>query len=88
MLEELKKYLKITYDEDDYNLQRSLRAGKDYLEFIAGTTLDFESSFINKTLLFNYCRYDYNNALEYFTDNFNKELVQLQIRSVVAENDK
>lgn len=83
MLEELKKSLSITWNDKDESLQRSIEAGKEYLEGIAGTSLDFKSSSLNKTLLFEYCRYDYNNALEYFEDNFIRQLTQLQIRSVV-----
>lgn len=88
MLEELKKRLKITWNEEDDNFKRSLEAGKEYLEGIAGTTLDFEGSSFNKSLLFEYCRYDYNDAIEYFESNFSKQLIQLQIRSVVQKDDK
>jgi len=88
MLEELKKNLKLTWNDEDDNLNRSIQAGKEYLEFIAGTTLDFESSFFNKDLLLNYCRYDYNNAIEYFEDNFSKKLTQLQIKNVGKKDDK
>ncbi|CUP72870.1 MULTISPECIES: phage gp6-like head-tail connector protein [Clostridium] len=88
MLEELKKRLKITWNDEDDNFKRSLEAGKEYLEHIAGTTLDFEGSSFNMALLFEYCRYDYNNAIEYFEMNFQRQLTQLQIQSVVQENDK
>lgn len=86
MLEELKKRLKISWNDEDDNLQRSIEAGKEYLESIAGTTLDFVGSSFNMALLFEYCRYDYNNAVEYFEINFSKQLIQLQIQSVVKED--
>lgn len=86
MLKELKERLGITWDDKDSELIRSIEAGKEYLEGIAGTTLDFESSSFNKLLLFEYCRYNYNNAIEYFEGNFNSQLVQLQIRSLVKKD--
>lgn len=88
MLEELKKRLKITWNDEDLEISRSINAGKEYLENIAGTTLDFEGSSFNMALLFEYCRYDYNNAIEYFEMNFQRQLTQLQIQSVVQEDDK
>lgn len=84
MLEELKKELKITWNDEDSKLERILKSGKLYLENdIVGTKLDFENNESNKTLLFNYCRYCYYNTLEYFEENFRSQLVTLQLKSAV-----
>ncbi|MGL5869183.1 hypothetical protein [Clostridium chrysemydis] len=86
MLKELKEYLNITWDDFDSKLQNSIDASIEYLNYVSGTTLDFESSSFNKSLLFNRCRYDYNNALEYFEVNFQRELTQLQIMNSGDKN--
>ncbi|WP_034438811.1 phage head-tail connector protein [Clostridium ihumii] len=87
MIEELKEKLKITWNDEDNNLIRSIEAGKEYLNGVAGTSLDFETSSFNKELLFEYCRYAYNNAMEYFEENFQRQLVQLQIQNVVLNKE-
>lgn len=89
MIEELKQRLQITWDDENTakNLERSLASSKEYLEYIAGTNIDFDNSPFCKSLLLERCRYDYNNAIEYFEINFQKELTQLQIMSVGAKNN-
>lgn len=82
MLKELKDKLKVTWNDEDGDLQRILESGKEYLDGIAGTSLNFETSSFNKELLFEYCRYSYNNAIEYFEENFQRQLIQLQIQNV------
>lgn len=88
MLKELKKKLKITWNDEDDDLIRSLDSGKEYLNGIAGTSLDFEASFFNRELLFEYCRYSYNNAVEYFEENFQRQLIHLQVMNVVVKDNE
>lgn len=88
MLEELKNYLKITWNDEDGELQKSIDRAKNYLEnHIAGVSLDFEADTSNKQLLLDCCRYIYNNAFEYFEQNFQGQLIRLQIKSAVVNND-
>lgn len=88
MIDELKEYLKITWNDEDINLSRILESGKIYLNNIVGISLDFKTNAYYKMLLFEYSRYVYNNALEYFDTNFRSQLVQLQIQNVVIEDVK
>ncbi len=84
MLKEIKEDLKITWDEEDKKLERIIVRGKSYLENdIAGIKLDFESDETNKSLLSDYCRYSYYNNLEYFEENFQSQLLRLQLKSAV-----
>lgn len=88
MLEELKSYLKITWNDEDIDLQRTIDRAKSYLENdIAGVSLDFEADTSNKQLLLDCCRYIYNNAFEYFEQNFQGQLIRLQMKSAVVNND-
>ncbi len=85
MLQEVKEYLKITWDDEDNYIQGIFNRGKDYLNNLTGTELDFEVEGQPKALLLDYCRYAYNNALEYFEENFHRELRRLIIQEAVKE---
>ena len=86
MLQEVKEYLKITWDDEDNYIQGIFNRGKDYLNNLTGTELNFEVEGQPKALLLDYCRYAYNNALEYYESNFHKEIVRLQLQEAVKEN--
>lgn len=83
LLSEVKDYLKITWDDEDLSLQGIIERGKSNLENLTGTELDFEKEGQPKSLLLDYCRYAYNNALEYFEENFHKEILRLQLMEAV-----
>ena len=86
MFEDLKSYLKATDDENN-DLEKLLSDGKGYLNGLAGVELDFESYILAKTLLLDYCRYKYNNASEYFLENFREDILRLQLESAVVKNE-
>lgn len=83
MLQEVKEYLKITWDNEDAYLQNIISRGKEYLQDLTGTQLDFEGEGQSKSLLLDYCRYYYNNAIEYFEENFKQELLRLQLKEAI-----
>lgn len=83
MLEELKKYLREEDNEDI--LSDILKDGEKYLNRLVGMTLDYESNILAKTLLLDYCRYRYNNATEYFLENFKEDILRLQLESAVKD---
>lgn len=85
MLEELKSYLKITWSDEDSYLEGIIARGKEYLKDLTGTELDFETDGQPKSLLLNYCRYAYNNAIEYFEENFQREILRLQLKEAVKD---
>lgn len=85
LLLEVKDYLKITWEDEDNYLQGIINRGKNYLKQLTGTELDFEVEGQPKALLLDYCRYAYNNALEYFEENFHKELRRLILQEAVKE---
>lgn len=70
-----------------YILEKMIE-GKDKLENLTGTSLDFTLENSAKTLLLDYCRYSYNNALEYFEKNFESEILRLQLQEAVKENEQ
>lgn len=84
MLEEIKGYLKVTWDDEDSYIEGYIDRGKSHLEGLTGTTLDYEKG-EPKSLLLDYCRYAYNNALEYFDENFRGDILRLQLQEAVKE---
>ncbi|MGQ4666524.1 head-tail connector protein [Metabacillus halosaccharovorans] len=83
MLEQLKSYLKITWNNDDALLQSLIARGQDFLNDIAGIKLNFEEDTKANQLLMDYGRYAYNHSLELFEINFKRELLKLSIREGV-----
>lgn len=87
-IKELKDYLKITWDHEDLTLSKTIDRGKSNLEDLTGTKLEFDKEGQAKSLLLDYCRYAYNNSLEYFEDNFSKEILRMQLKEAVKANVK
>jgi hypothetical protein len=79
------RYKLATGTSQDTNLESIILRGKARLNGLAGVTLDFESEGLPQDLLLEYCRYDYNNALEYFEENFAKEILRMQLESAVKD---
>ena len=84
MLQKVKDYLKITWNDEDTAITDLITRGKKKLEELAGAAPDFESEGLARALLFDYCRYAYNNASEYFEENFQKEILRLQLMTGVS----
>lgn len=80
MLQAVKDYLKVTWNDEDAHIQGIINRGQAYLNDLTGAELDFEADGPPKTLLLDYCRYVYNNASEYFEENFARELLRLQLQ--------
>lgn len=88
LLDKLKNKLRILDNEEDLTLEDILERGKGNLNNLVGTELNFDQPSLAQTLLLEQCRYDYNNALEYFEENFYKELNRLIFGAAVKENEK
>ena len=132
VLDKVKAYLKITWDDEDALLQGIIDRGKEYINDLVGTELEYkivtpaheayesaladiieavkreeepitteeaitlileaeearDSVVVKPTpavaLLLDYCRYVYNNASEYFEENFQKEILRLQLKTGVS----
>jgi hypothetical protein len=143
VLQAVKDYLKITWDDEDGSLQTIIERGKAYLNDLVGKELDYscllpadewyetelaailtqlmeepeepeegeepaapmtiaeaidlilaaekqrDKQVVMPTpaasLLLDYCRYSYNNASEYFEENFAREILRLQLQVAAEE---
>lgn len=89
LIDELKDNLGITGATQDVALTAVINRGTAYLNDLAGVTLDFTVDGLPKSLLLDFCRYAYNNATEYFEENFAKEILRMQLQSaVIADADE
>lgn len=87
MLQEVKAELKITWNDEDESLKGIIARGEKTLTNIMGVTLNFDEQTEEKALLLNYCRYAYNNALEYFEQNFASDILRIQLQKAVEEDN-
>ena len=69
LLKEVKNRLRLLNDDNDKIVEDIIGNGKAVLNELVGVELDFEKEGLAKTLLLDYCRYDYNNSLEFFEGN-------------------
>ena len=90
MIKELKNYLNITWsDEDtDTKIQGILDRATAILNNYAATSIDFGVAVNHKQLLFDCCRYIYNDAYEDFKRNYREELIMLRAEYSEVLNDE
>lgn len=87
LLQDVKTYLRITWDDEDPELGSMIQRGERYLSNLTGTTLNFEDDDLPKQLLLDYCRYARNSALEYYQENFAREILFLSLQEAAKEVD-
>lgn len=86
LLEEVKDYLHITWDEEDENINKIILEAKQYLNGKTGTAIDYDKDLIAKGLLKDYCRYVRNYSKEYFEKNFLNEIQNIQLQYAISNN--
>lgn len=81
MLEEVKRALAITWDDEgiDLRINDLIKQSQNAINELLGIEIDYTSNLAAKELMINRIRYAYNNALEYFETNFQKEILRLQL---------
>lgn len=88
LLQEFKDRMHITHSSEDDNLKRLLSFSYLYIKSKCGYIDIYELSDINqraKELVFERSRYAYNDALEYFEDNFLSDITSLAIDNLPIE---
>jgi len=84
LLVAIKDYLKITWIDEDASIAGLIARGRAKLQELVGAELDFDTEGQARSLLFDYVRYAYNNASEYFEENFQREILRLQLKTGVS----
>lgn len=74
ILDEFKEYTKISHDIEDEHLKRVLAMSYNNLISRFGE-FDLSSNLNGKNLVFARARYDYEDLLEFFNDNYQDDLL-------------
>ena len=90
LLDEVKRHLAITWDDDDTNktIQDYIKDAKTFLNENAGEEIDYIQDNDARRLLKEYCRYARNYSIESFTNNFLSDIVRLQIKYATSESSE
>lgn len=85
LLAAVKNYLDITWEDagTDEKLSRIIANGIIKVNGYAGTDKDYMQAGRHQALLFDYCRYARDNALELFEKNFISEITGLIVHEEV-----
>lgn len=86
-LEDVKNELDITFDDprNDRKISAILRRAESKVRKYVGINEETELNLEEEALIINYCRYEYNSALEMFEKNFQCEINEARsVREVEA----
>lgn len=86
LLQDVKNYLRITWEDEDSDLIKMIERGISYFKSIVGVDVDFIDDLQNRQLLLDRCRYVRNHVVEEFEDNFRSEIINMQFRLHVMED--
>lgn len=85
MLEELKRILRIDAEDEDERLNEIIKRSAHHVQSLVGKPITDTPSGIIKNLILNRARYEFNNAVELFAENFANEILLAQLE--VATNE-
>ncbi|WP_347881712.1 phage gp6-like head-tail connector protein [Peribacillus frigoritolerans] len=86
LLREFKERMHISHSSEDDNLKRLLSFSIEVLQSKCGA-FDVEENTRAKELVFERTRYLYNDAVEYFEDNFLSEITSLGFSIALKEDE-
>lgn len=86
LLEDVKYYLHITWNDEDEDINSIVLEAKQYLSEKVGTVIDYDKDLTAKGLLKDYCRYVRNYSKEFFEKNFLNEIQNLQLKYAIEDN--
>lgn len=69
-----------TREAENENLTQKMVRSMSHINWLMGSDLDFVNDLEAQELLFNRVRYDYNSFLEEWSDNFQIEILTLQLK--------
>lgn len=78
LLVEVKANCRITWDDEDHDLQKHIQRSIAYLNSRTGRKLDYSVQGSARELVVERCRYAWNKALHEFESNYLSDLLSLQ----------
>lgn len=87
LFDDVKEALAITWDEEDNHIVKLIGSSVYYINDLVGAELDLTVNLTARELVINRIRYEYNNALDQFEDNFEKPLSRLILHVALKERE-
>lgn len=87
LLDDVKEALAITWNEEDNNILKLIDRSVYYINDLVGVELDLKVNLSARELVINRIRYEYNNALDQYEDNFAKPLSRLILHVALKERE-
>ncbi|QEL88536.1 hypothetical protein [Bacillus mycoides] len=85
LFDDVKEALGITWVEEDNHIVKLIGSSVYYINDLVGAELDLTVNLTARELVINRIRYEYNNALDQFEDNFEKPLSRLILHVALKE---
>lgn len=85
LLTDLKACLRITWDDENIDLEKLINRAKTYLSNLTGGSFDFSKEDWPKEVLLERCRYVYNHAADEFEVNYKHELARLILQVALGK---
>lgn len=87
LLDEVKEALAITWNEEDSNIIKLIDRSVYYINDLVGVELDLKVNLSARELVINRIRYEYNNALDQYENNFEQPLSRLILHAALKERE-
>ena len=87
LLDDVKEALAITWDEEDNHIVKLIGSSVYYINDLVGAELNLVVNLTARELVINRIRYEYNNALDQFEENFYRELSRLILHVALKERE-
>lgn len=87
LFDDVKEALAITWDEENNHIVKLIGSSVYYINDLVGVELDLKVNLTARELVINRIRYEYNNALDQFEDNFEKPLSRLILHVALKERE-
>lgn len=81
----VKRYLRITWDDEDEDIRNMIQRGMVRIDGVTGESMDYDSPSDAQTLLLDFCRYNRNYAGQNFAHDYGGEILHLALTTAVEE---
>ena len=85
LLEKFKRRMHFSHSSEDDNLKELLSLSIEAITDMIGPNVDIDNNAGARTLVIERTRYAYNDSLEFFLENFSKEISTVQLKYALAE---
>lgn len=85
LLEKFKRRMHFSHSSEDDNLEELLSSSIEAITDMIGPNVDIDTNAGARGLVIERARYAYNDSLEFFLENFSKEISTVQLKYALDE---